>query len=200
MGTVTAGPRSPSQLEVTPAFKNYKASHGAVTRQNRCRCRAPVALLTALFPNSCCLFVPPRARPKGRSESAGREPGDAQAVTIHRPILNPRDWHGWGKKTKLCPPSPELPQGQRRRMYRMGSGSAAESARRPASRERQGQRRRIYRMGSGSAAESARRPASRERQGQRPRATDVPLAVPDGDSSLNHGWQVANLTATSSGL
>ena len=34
----------------------------------------------------------------------------------------------------------------------MGSGSAAESARRPAARERQGQRRRMYRVGSGAAA------------------------------------------------
>ena len=87
--------------------------------------------------------------------------------------------HGQGKKTRRCP---ARRQGQRRRMYRMGSGAAAESARRPASREqkgrrraraagpasreRQGQRRRMYLMGSGTAAESACRPASRERQGQ----------------------------------
>ena len=35
----------------------------------------------ALFPNSCYLLVPPRARPKGCFESAGRGPGDAHAVT-----------------------------------------------------------------------------------------------------------------------
>ena len=35
----------------------------------------------ALFPNSCCLFLPPLARPKGRPELAGRGPGNAQAVT-----------------------------------------------------------------------------------------------------------------------
>ena len=80
---------------------------------------------------------------------------------------------------------------------RVGSGSAAESARRSVSRERQGRRRRMYQigfglggggaaatdvqdgvglgggergqMGSGSAAESARRPTSRELQGQRRR-------------------------------
>ena len=46
----------------------------------------------------------------------------------------------------------------------MGSGSAAESARRPAARERLGQRRGMYRMRSVSAAESARRTASRERR------------------------------------
>jgi hypothetical protein len=35
------------------------------------------------------------------------------------------------------------------------------------------------RMGSGSAAKGARRPASRERQGQRPQATDI-MMIPDG--------------------
>ena len=52
---------------------------------NRCRYRAPVALGNQsgrCFPNSCYLPLPPRARPKGRSESAGRGPGDAQAVSL----------------------------------------------------------------------------------------------------------------------
>ena len=41
----------------------------------RCRCRAPVALGNQSGQYSCCLFVPPQARPKGRSESAGRGVG-----------------------------------------------------------------------------------------------------------------------------
>ena len=98
-------------------------------------------------------------------------------------LLRPTDrsqTHGKGKKTKR---RPARRQGQRRRMYRMGSGAAADSApprgtraggtaksaRRPASRERQGQQRRVYLMASGLAAERARRPAARERQGQRRR-------------------------------
>ena len=56
-------------------------------------------------------------------------------------LLRPTDQsqtHGQGKKTKRRPAGR---QGQRRRMYRMGSGAAAESARRPAAQE-QAERRR----------------------------------------------------------
>ena len=47
-------------------------------------------IATARFPNSCCFsptVPPPRARPnlKGRSESAGRGPGDTQALTAVYP-------------------------------------------------------------------------------------------------------------------